>query len=353
MSHRFLASIGALAVVIVVVSVTPVSVSGQSPARKTPAGAKTWTPPRTPWGEPDLQGVWDFATITPLERPRELAGKQVLTEEEAANFEVEQNRRENRDLIDPKTGGSIYPPGAVIPYNEFWYDRGTKVIGSRRTSLIVDPPDGRIPPLTPEARRREDARTAVQREDQLPGGHPRADSWEDRSVTDRCILGFNSGPPMVPGAYNNIVQLLQSPGYVVILNEMIHSARIVRLDGRPHLAQQSIRQWVGDSVGHWEGSTLVVDTANFYRETSFRSSSANMHLVERFTRVDADAIGYEFTVDDPTTWTRPWTAAFPMTKTQGQIYEYACHEGNYALKGILAGARAQEKAAEQAETRKQ
>jgi len=308
---------GALAVVIAVVSLTSVLVAGQAPrpAGKAPAGSRTWTPPHTAWGEPDLQGVWDFATITPMERPRELAGRQVLTEEEAAKFEVEVNRRENRDLIDPKKGGSVYPPGAVVPYNEFWYDRGTKVIASRRTSLIVDPPDGRIPPLTPEARKREDAFAAVAREDQFPGGHPRADSWEDRSVTDRCILGFNSGPPMVPSAYNNYVQLLQSPGYVVILNEMIHNARIVPLNGRPHLAPHHIRQWVGDSVGHWEGNTLVVATANFSLETSFRGSSANMHLVERFTRVDADTINYEFTVDDPTTWTKAWTAAFPMMKT--------------------------------------
>jgi hypothetical protein len=338
-----IASVSTLAAAILVLDLTVVPVAGQAAAKPKPM-AKTWTPPRTPDGQPDLQGTWNYATITPLERPRELAGKQVLTDEEAANFEVEQNRRENRDLIDPAKGGSVYPPGGVVPYNEFWYDRGTKVIAAKRTSLIVDPSDGRIPPLTPEGQRREGAFAAGQRESQL--GHPRADSFEDRSLTERCILGFNAGPPMLPSAYNNNVQLLQTPGYVVILNEMIHDARIIPLDGRPHL-RQHIRQWMGDSRGRWEGHTLVVDTANFSRETSFRGSSANMHLVERFTRVDADTITYEFTVDDPTTWTRPWTAAVPMTKTQGQIYEYACHEGNYGMFGILTGARAEEKAAEE------
>ena len=164
-------------------------------------------------------------------------------------------------------------------------------------------------------------------------------------MTDRCILGFNSGPPMVPGAYNNNVQIFQSPEYVVIHNEMNHNARIVPLDGRPHLTQH-LRPWAGDSRGRWEGNTLVVDTRNFFRETSLRGSGANTHLVERFTRVDPDTIVYEFTVDDSTTWKSPWTASFPMTKTQAQLFEYACHEGNYALKGILAGARAQEKAEE-------
>ena len=347
MGRQFLSSIGALAVVIAVASTAPISVAGQGPASaaKASAGAKKWTPPRTSDGQPDLQGVWEFATITPMERPKELAGKQVLTAEEAAEFEVEHNRRENRDLIDPEKGGSIYPPGAVVPYNEFWYDRGSKVIGTRRTSLIVDPADGRIPPLTPEAQKRLDALAVAQREDQLPGGHPHADSWEDRSVTDRCILGFNSGPPMVPGAYNNNVQIFQSPEYVVIHNEMNHNARIVPLDGRPHLTQQ-LRPWAGDSRGRWEGNTLVVDTRNFFRETSLRGSGANTHLVERFTRVDPDTIDYEFTVDDSTTWTSPWTASFPLTKSRSQLFEYACHEGNYALKGILAGARAQENAEE-------
>ena len=203
----------------------PVAAAGQT-------GPDGWTPPRTPWGAPDLQGVWDFRTITPLERPAELAGRRVLTAEEAASFEASENRRLNRDLVDPKLGGAIYPPesqGGVVPYNEFWYDRGNRLVGDRRTSLIVDPPDGRIPPLTPAGQARAEARRAHRRD------HP-ADSWEDRSLADRCIVGFNAGPPLVPGAYNNNVQLLQTPDQVVIFTEMIHNARIIRLDGRARTA---------------------------------------------------------------------------------------------------------------------
>jgi hypothetical protein len=334
----------ALAVGIAVVSLAPVPVAGQAPtaAAKSTAGPKAWTPPRTPDGQPDLQGVWDYRTITPLERPIALGERQFFTDEEAANFEKEENRRQNRDLIDPVKGGALYPPGGVVPYNEFWYDRGNKITASRRTSLIVDPSDGRLPPRTPEGQRRADARAAAQRQDQL--GRPQADSYEDRPLQERCILGLNSGPPMTPGAYNNNFQLFQNAGYVAILNEMVHDARLVPL-GRPH---GNIRQWLGDSRGHWEGDTLVVDTTNFYRETSLAGSSANMHLVERFTRVDADTLLYEFTVDDSSTWTKHWTAQVLMKKSQDQIYEYACHEGNYAMLNMLTGARVQEKAAEEA-----
>jgi hypothetical protein len=277
-----------------------------------------------------------------LERPVALGEKQFFTDAEAANFETEENRRQNRDLIDPAKGGAQYPPGGVVPYNEFWYDRGNKVAGSRRTSLIVDPPDGRLPPLTPEGKKRTDARAAAQRADQL--GRPAADSYEDRPLSERCILGFNSGPPMTPGAYNNNVQIFQTTGHVTILNEMVHDVRFVPLDGRPH---GTMRQWRGDSRGHWEGNTLVVDTTNFYRETSLAGSTANMHLIERFTRVDADTLLYEFTVDDPSTWTKPWTAQVPMKKTEDSIYEYDCHEGNQAMRNMLAGARAEEKAADE------
>ena len=345
MRHRFLAAMRALGAGIAVVSLAPMPVAGQAPtaAAKSTAGPKAWTPARTPDGQPDLQGVWDYRTITPLERPIALGGKQFFTTEEAANFEKEENRRQNRDLIDPAKGGAQYPPGGVVPYNEFWYDRGNQISGSRRTSLIVDPPDGRLPPRTPEGQKTADARAAAQRADQL--GRPQADSYEDRPLTERCILGFNSGPPMTPGAYNNNVQLFQNAGYVLIFNEMVHDARLVPLDGRPH---GNVRQWLGDSRGHWEGDTLVVDTTNFYGGTSLAGSSANMHLVERFTRVDADTLLYEFTVDDPSTWTKLWTAQVPMKKSQDQIYEYACHEGNYAMLNMLAGARAQERAAEEA-----
>lgn len=338
MSHRLAAPIGAIAIVIAVLGV-PTPLGAQTASAR---AMKTWTPPRTPDGHPDLQGVWDFSTITPMERPRELGDKQVLTDQEAAAFEREENQRQNRDLIDSAKGGANYPAGGVVPYNEFWYDRGNKVIGSKRTSLVVDPPDGRFPPLTPAAQERADARAAVNRDDQL--GHGPADSFEDRSVSERCILGFNAGPPMTPGAYNNYVQLFQTAGYVVIFTEMVHDARIIPLGGHPHLPPH-LRQWRGDSQGHWEGRTLVIDTTNFYRETSLGGSGANLHLVERFTRTDADTLLYEFTVEDQTTWTKPWTAQIPMRKSQDRLYEYACHEGNSAMVGILAGARAREKAA--------
>jgi hypothetical protein len=300
----------------------------------------TWTPTRTLDGQIDLEGVWDFSTITPLERPTGLGDKQTFTDAEAANFEQEENLRQNRDLIDPKKGGGQYLPGSVIPYNEFWYERGSTIVGTRRTSLIVDPPDGRIPRLTPEAAKRLDDQAAVARDEQL--GIVRADSAESRSLADRCILGFNAGPPMTPGAYNNHVQISQAPGYVTLVVEMVHDARIIPVDGSPHLPS-GVRQYKGDSRGRWDGRTLVIDTTNFLRETSFRGSSANLHLVERLTRIDADTLLYEFTVDDPKTWTRSWTAAVPMKKVTSPVFEYACHEGNYALRNILSGARAQEK----------
>jgi len=310
--------------------------------KQTKDAASSFTPARTAFGQPDLQGVWDYRTITPLERPAELGTKSFFTEEEAKAFEAQENQRQNRDLIDPEQGGLNYPAGGVVPYNEFWYDRGDK-LGSRRTSLIVDPPDGRLPPWTPEGKRLADLRAVSSRDDQL--GHPHADSWEDRPLQERCIVGLNQGPPMTPGAYNNNVQLIQTPGFVVILNEMVHSARVVPMDGRPH---GTIRQWKGDSRGHWEGNTLVIDTINFKRETNVAGSSANMHLVERFTRTGEKTLLYEFTVDDATMWTKPWTAAIPMLKSTEPIYEYACHEGNYAMTGILAGAREAEKAAQAA-----
>ena len=306
-----------------------------------PTETTKWTPPRTADGHPDIQGIWDFGTITPLERPAALGDKQVFTDDEAAAFEREENRRLNRDLIDPAKGGLNYPPGGVVPYNEFWYERGSTVNASMRTSLIIDPPDGRLPPLTPQGQHAAELRAIADRNDQL--GRPRADSYTDRSVADRCLLGLNAGPPMTPGAYNNNVQIFQSAREVALLTEMVHDVRIVPLDGRPHLPPH-LRQWKGDSRGRWDGDTFVVDTTNFQRETSLRGSTATTHLVERFTRVDADTLRYEFTVEDPATWTRPWTAAVLMKKTEGPIFEYACHEGNFAMSHILSGARASERA---------
>ncbi len=324
--------------VLLVVSERPSPLDAQGRAPATPTGS--WSPPRMPDGQFDLEGVWDFSTITPLERPGGLGNKQTFTDEEAVAFEREENQRQNRDLIDSRKGSAQYLPGSVIPYNEFWYERGSKIIGDKRTSLIVDPPDGRIPPLTPEAQQRLDAQAAIARDEQL--GLVRADSPQSRSLADRCILGFNAGPPMTPGAYNNYVQITQSTGLVTLLVEMVHDVRVIPVDGRPHLPS-SIRQYKGDSRGRWEGRTLVIETKSFLRETAFRGSSANLHLIERFTRIDADTLLYEFTVDDPKTWTKPWTAAIPMKRADAPIYEYACHEGNYALRNILAGARAQEK----------
>ena len=341
MDRRWLASIGAAAIATAIVAAAAIQVAGQTKTGATdkPPAPRPGAVPRTPDGRPDLNGVWDFATVTPMERPPELASKALLSEQEAAEFEAKSAQRNNRDFN--------VPAGNVGDYNNFWYDRGTKVLGSRRTSLIVDPSDGRIPPLTPEARKREaeetEARRGVGIDEPTPGGW--LHDLGSGGLRVRCILGFNSGPPMTPGAYNNNVQLFQAPGYFAILNEMIHNARVVPLDGRPH---GKLRQWAGDSRGRWEGDTLVVDTTNFLGETLFTGSSANLHLVERFTRVDRDTLQYEFTVEDPTTWTRSWTAQILMAKSQGPIYEYACHEGNYGLGHILAGARTRDAAAEEA-----
>jgi hypothetical protein len=315
----------------------PARLDGQTNASKakTTPPAAAGNPPRTPWGHPDLQAVWDFATITPLERPAELSGKDVLTQDEAARFEKQVLERRNADRRD---GGADADVGRA--YNQFWWDYGTKVVGTKRTSLIVDPPDGRVPALTSAAQKRAEARAAALRR---PAAGP-----EDRNLWERCILAPNAGPPMLPSAYNNNVQIFQTPTHVVVFNEMINDARIIPLDGRPHVPER-IRQWKGDSRGRWEGNTLVVETTNFRDDSGFRGATGSLHLVERFTRVGPDMLLYEFTANDPATWTMPWSAAIPMNKTEGPIYEYACHEGNYGMVNILSGARAQEKAEAKAE----
>ncbi len=331
MRHRLLAWTSCLATVIAIVCLT---------ANFAVAQATDPAPFRTPDGQPDLQGTWTFKTITPLERPPALEGRAALTAEEAVAYEEAENRRLNRDLVDPEVGGAGYPPvsqGGVVAYNEFWYDRGSELTEDHRTSLIVDPPNGRLPPLTAEAEARREARRAYQ------GEHP-ADSWLDINPQVRCLMANNGGPPMVPGAYNNNVQIVQNRDHVVLLNEMIHNTRILPLDGRPPLPQD-VPQWAGTSISHWEGETLVVETTNFRAERIFRESSTNLRLIERFTRVDADRLLYEFTAEDPTTWTRPWTAVVPMTRIDGPLFEFACHEGNYGLAGILGGARAEERKA--------
>lgn len=277
----------------------------------------------------DLSGIWTNVTITPLERPRELGNKAFFTPEEAATYEREVNQRNNADNRESNPEADV-----GHAYNQFWWDRGTKVVAGLRTSLIIDPPDGRIPALTPAAQKRMDAQLAYGRDHATDGP-------ENRLLQERCLLWPTAGPPMLPSFYNNEYQIVQTKDTVAIVVEMIHDVRTIPLDGRPHLPP-NIRQWMGDPRGHWEGNTLVVDTTNFTDKTRFRGADEHLHLTERFTRVNPNLIRYEFTVDDPTTFTRPWTAQIPMTRSKGPVFEYACHEGNYALVDILAGARAAE-----------
>lgn len=319
-----------LAVLTALVLVASVSAAGQ-----TPASAKAaYTPPRTPDGRPDLQGIWNNSTMTPLERPAELAGKEFFTPEEVVAYEKQVLQQSNADRRD---GGADADVGRA--YNEFWRDRGP-VVATRRTSLIVDPRDGRIPALTPEAQKRNAARAQYRKL------HP-ADGPEDRPLAERCLLWNSAGPPMLPVGYNSNYQIIQSPGYVVIHIEMIHDARIIPIDGRPHLPS-GVRQWLGDSRGRWEGNTLVVETTNFTGKTAFRGASEKMRLIERFTRAAQNMLLYEFTVEDEASFTKPWTAQIPMMKTEGPLFEYACHEGNYGLTNVLAGTRAEENAAARA-----
>jgi hypothetical protein len=288
--------------------------------------------PLTAWGAPDLQGVWDFRTITPLERPAELADKEVLTAEEAAAFQQRTLAAQDKDQRADVVGVS---QDVASAYNQFWWDYGDSLTEDRRTSLVIDPRDGRIPR---KPRDRTGLGAAAAGFGRIPAGP------EDRSLWERCVLGFNSGPPMLPSAYNNNVQILQTPDTVVIFNEMVHNARVVPLDGRAHLTDD-VRLWTGDARGRWEGSTLVVETKNFLRETGFTGTGAGMRLVERFGRVDANTLRYEFTIDDPANFTQPWTAAIPMKRSDGPMFEYACHEGNYGMTNLLLGARADDAAA--------
>lgn len=284
---------------------------------------------------PDLHGIWNFATITPLERPDELAGKEFFTEQEAAQYEKRVLDRMNMDRRD---GGAQADLGRA--YNDFWWDRGTRVVKTLRTSLIIDPKNGRIPPLTAAAKERQAARQAANRIHEFDGP-------ENRPLFERCLILQGAGAPTTPTAYNNNTQIVQTPGFVAIHNEMGHEVRIIQLDGRPHLPQ-AMRQWKGDSRGRWEGDTLVVETTNFSEKNSFRGSGPNMRLTEHFRRLDADTLEYQFTVDDPETFTQPWTVEIPLTRTPGPIFEYACHEGNHGMRGVLSGARAQENGAGEA-----
>ena len=312
-------------------TVAALLVAGPVLSQQAKPSAKAFTPPRTPDGQPDMQGIWSNAILTPLERPADLQDKAFFTKEEAAAYvkrTIEQNNKDKRD-------GSGTDADVARAYNDFWWDRGTSIAKTLRTSLIVDPADGRIPALTPLAQKRAEQVKEARRL------HP-ADGPEDRPVGERCILLNSAGPPMMPSAYNNNYQVVQTAQTFVILNEMVHDARVIPLDGRPHVPQ-SIRLWMGDSRGRWDHDTLVVDTTNFTNQTPFRGSGPNLHLTERFTRMDAETLLYQFTVDDPESFTRPWTAAIPSVRTTGPILEYACNEGNYGMSGLLSAARAEEK----------
>jgi hypothetical protein len=318
------------------------------------SGAQTVEPPRLPDGKPDLQGVWDFRTLTPLQRPENRADQAVLTAEEVAELDSQSAAREVAAFAQSEVRDEPLPVGGDIgAYNSYWVDQGASVVDDQRTSLIVDPPTGRLPELRPGI----EMATLSLGED-LPGTRPvrvRAagigvDSWHDRGLAERCLLGFNSGPPIVPAGYNQNIQIFQTSDHVVILHEMVHDARVVPLDGRDPLPD-NLRQWMGDSRGYWDGDTLVVESRNFTDKTaSFNPSVAQaagtgstLHLTERFRRLADDTLLYEYTVNDPTTFTQPFTAALPMKRGE-VMFEYACHEGNYGLPNMLAGARVEEAA---------
>jgi hypothetical protein len=328
-----------------------------SPATIVPLAAQqgpgSGQPLRTADGQPDIQGVWDFRTLTPLQRPEDLADQTILTDEAAAAIEAEAAQRVVEADAPSEIRTEPLPVGGNVGgYNNFWFDRGAGVVDDRRTSLIVDPTDGRLPALV-NGTSREGGSAA---DDTTPTRPVRfrvdgigLDGPEDRGLAERCLLGFNTGPPITPGGYNQNLQVFQSPGYVAILNEMVHDTRIVPLDGRPHLPGQ-MKQWMGDSRGSWEGDTLVVETLNFTDKTASFSpnvrsavgTGTTLRLTERFTRIDEDTLRYEYTVDDPETFARPFTAALQMKRGQAPLFEYACHEGNYGLQNILAGARVDE-----------
>jgi len=336
MSHRFLAgSVAALALVSVA--------AGQAPPSTAKAGTKNWTAPKTPWGDPDIQGIWPGNMGVPMQRPKTLGDRTSLSDEEYAKRVTQAQKaaaadNEERAPKDAKVG--IGPPS-------YWTERGKP---TRQASLIVDPPDGRLPPLTPEAEK-------LRKEFRGGRGVPaewagQADTYEDLNLYYRCITRGVTGS-IIPVVYNNGNQILQAPGYVVIRNEMIHEARVIPLDKSPHVGA-SIREYMGDSRGHWEGNTLVIETTNFTDKTSIGSNgvgyngeggkhSEALKTIERITRVDENTLHYEATVDDPKTWTKPWTMLIELKKDDNyQFLEYACHEGNYAMKDILAGARADE-----------
>ena len=311
--------------------VLAVALALAAPPALAQSSADRTMPMRTPDGQPDVSGTFTFRTLTPFQRPRQFEGVEKLSPEEAAAFEASERIRQNRDLFDPEKGASGYRPrseGGVLSYNEFWYERGIELTSDKRTALVIDPPDGRLPPRTEAAIQAGAERRAHQEEH-------RYDSYENRSLADRCIMGFNSGPPMRSSAYNNNVMIFQAPGHVAILNEMVHNARIIPIG---ETAKPPFPQFAGVSRAHWEGETLIIETTHF-RGGQSGGTGPNMHLVERLTRLDPDTVAYEYTVTDPTVYTAPYTVMMPFRRTDGPLFEYACHEGNYGLTGILAGAR--------------
>jgi len=347
MTHRFLAATGIVGIFVAVtwLALMPVAAQvqpGSPPAAAKPAApAKPWTQPRTPDGQPDLQGFWTNTTYTPLERPKDI-NRDFFTKEEA----LERVKRAADNEAEQTEPGTI--PDVHYDFTQFGLDRSQGGFAlNLRTSMIVDPPDGRIPPMTAEGQKRAAERAAARKRMGAA-----TDAVQNQSLSVRCIIMDRDGPPMLAGAYNNNYQFVQVPGYVMILAEMIHHVRIIPLDGRPQ-PPPSVREWQGSSRGRWEGNTLVVETTNFTDKTAFQGSSPNMRLTERFTRMDDDTIRYQFTVDDPATWERPWSAETPWKKTVGPLFEHACHEGNYGLYNTLAGARAEDKRAAEAAAKKE
>ena len=331
----------AMAVVTATLLLSARSVAAQAPpaarAADPTAAAKKWTTPRTPWGEPDLQGTYSNRTITPFERPANVAGREFFTADEVTALEKRAREQSGDEGRSKGTRGDV-----ERAYNDFWWDRGTKVT-TPRTSLVIDPSDGRVPALTDEAKKRaadETKRPAFRG----TGANGRGtDTWLDRSTFERCITRGMPGA-MSPTAYNNNYRITQSPGYVANPIEMLGGTRVIPTDGRSHVSK-GIRNWMGDSVGRWEGDTLVVDTTNFTDKVLYRGAAENLHLVERFTRVGPGEIDYRVTIEDPTTFTQPWTVAIPFVNTGEDMFEYACHEGNYGMEGLLSGAREEERAA--------
>lgn len=348
----FLNRVGSISAIAAAIVMGSLPAAAQSASKARPAAksstktsaAKKWTPPKTPWGDPDLQGIWPGNMGVPMQRPVNLGDRATLNDQEFAQREAraqQQAQADNQEFASANEKVGIGPPS-------YWNERGKP---TRQASLIIDPPDGRLPPLTPEAEKyRKEARGGKG----LPGAwRGQADSYDDLNIYYRCISRGLLGS-VIPVVYNNGNQIIQAPGYVVFRNEMIHEARVIPLDGRPHIGQ-NIREYMGDSRGHWEGNTLVVETTNFTDKDAIGSNGAgypgdpgyhskDLKIIERFTRVDPDTLNYEATVIDPKTWTKPWTILIPLKRdNKYQIFEYACHEGNYAMKDILSGARAQEK----------